>query len=97
MLHDIGISVADRHRFGADPDPNFHVDANPDPADWHENDADPHADHIQSLHILENKKTFLLLAVLRTRIRRIRMFLGLLDPDPLVRCTDPDPSIIKLK
>ncbi len=24
-----------------------------------------------------------------------RMFLGLLDPDPLVRCTDPDPSIIK--
>ncbi len=30
---------------------------------------------------------------------RIRMFLGLLDPDPdpLVRCTDPDPSIIKQK
>jgi hypothetical protein len=23
------------------------------------------------------------------------MFLGLLDPDPLVTCTDPDPSIIK--
>ncbi len=37
--------------------------------------------------------------VLRIRIRRIRMFLGLLDPDPdpLVRCTDPDPSIIKQK
>jgi hypothetical protein len=33
------------------------------------------------------------------RIRRIRTFLGLLDPDPdpLVRCTDPDPSIIKQK
>ncbi len=29
------------------------------------------------------------------RIRRIRMFLGLPDPDPLVRDTDPDPSIIK--
>jgi hypothetical protein len=30
-------------------------------------------------------------------IRRIRMFLGLLDPDPLVRCTDldADPPIIK--
>ncbi len=29
----------------ADPDPNFHVDANPDPAlDWHQNNADPHAD-----------------------------------------------------
>jgi hypothetical protein len=34
-------------------------------------------------------------------VLRIRMFLGLLDPDPLVRCTDPDPdpdpSIIKQK
>ncbi len=30
---------------------------------------------------------------------RIRMFLGLLDPDPLLSCTDPDlgPSIIKQK
>jgi hypothetical protein len=30
---------------------------------------------------------------------RIRMFLGLLDPDPVVRRTDPDPdtSIIKQK
>jgi hypothetical protein len=34
-------------------------------------------------------------AVLEIRIRRIRMFLGLLDPDPgpLVRGTDPDPSL----
>ncbi len=40
----------------------------------------------------------LLKPVLRIRIRRTRtvpMFLGLLDPDPLVRGTDPDPSIIK--
>ncbi len=46
-----------------------------------------------------------LLTVLRIRIRRIHMFLGLLDwdPDPLVRgmdpdpdpASDPDPSIIK--
>jgi hypothetical protein len=28
---------------------------------------------------------------------RIHMFLGLLDPDPLVRDLDPDPSIIKQK
>ncbi len=39
--------------------------------------------------------------VLRIRIRQIRMFLGLLDPDPdsLVRGMDPDldPSIIKQK
>jgi hypothetical protein len=35
-------------------------------------------------------------AVLRIQIRiRIHMFLGLLDPDQLVRGTDPDPSIIK--
>jgi hypothetical protein len=43
------------------------------------------------------------LAVLRIRIRRICMFLGLLDPDPLVRgmdldpAPDPDPSIAKQK
>jgi|688.fasta_scaffold1426065_1 hypothetical protein len=38
-------------------------------------------------------------AVLRIRIRRIRMFLGLLDPDLLARGMDPDPdpSIIKQK
>ena len=37
--------------------------------------------------------------VLRIRIRRIHMFLGLLDPDPdpLVRGTDLDPFIIKQK
>jgi hypothetical protein len=35
--------------------------------------------------------------MLRIRFRRIRMFLGLLDPDPdpVVRGTDPNPSIIK--
>ncbi len=39
----------------------------------------------------------LCVAVLRIRIHRIHMFLGLLDPDSLVRCLDPDPdpSIIK--
>jgi hypothetical protein len=38
-------------------------------------------------------------AVLRSRIRGILMFLGLPDtnPDPLVRDTDSDPSIIKQK
>ncbi len=30
---------------------------------------------------------------IRIRIRRIRMFLGLPDPDPLVRGTDPDPLV----
>jgi hypothetical protein len=36
-------------------------------------------------------------AVLRIRIHRIHMFLGLPDPNPLVRGVDPDPSIIMLK
>ncbi len=35
------------------------------------------------------------LAVLWIRFRRTLMFLGLLDPDLLVRGTDPDPSIMK--
>ncbi len=41
-------------------------------------------------------KTFMLHTVLRIRIH---MFLGLSDPDPLVRCMDPDPdpSIIMQK
>jgi hypothetical protein len=40
-------SVANGHRFDGDrnPDPNFHVDAYPDPdPDWYQNDANPHAD-----------------------------------------------------
>jgi hypothetical protein len=39
----------------------------------------------------------LLYAMLWIRIRRIRMFLALLDPDPLVRGLNPDPFIIKQK
>jgi hypothetical protein len=41
-------SGMDKHRFDGDtdPDPNFHCNAGPDP-DWHQNDADPHADPIQ--------------------------------------------------
>ena len=31
-------------------------------------------------------------SVLRIRIHRIHMFLGLLDPDPLVKGMDPDPD-----
>jgi hypothetical protein len=34
---------------------------------------------------------------IRIRIRRIRKFLGLLDPDPLVRGMDPDPSVTNKK
>jgi hypothetical protein len=36
-------SVEDRHRFNADPDPNVHIDAVPDP-DRNQNGFDPHAD-----------------------------------------------------
>jgi hypothetical protein len=36
--------------------------------------------------------TVSLKAVLRNRIRRIRIILGLMDPDPLMRSTDQDPA-----
>jgi hypothetical protein len=39
-----------------------------------------------------SKNAALVKAVLGIRIRRIRMFLGLLDPDPLVGGMDPDPD-----
>ena len=39
-----------------------------------------------------SKKIERLIPVLRIWIRRFRMFFGLLDPDPLVRGTDPDPE-----
>jgi hypothetical protein len=38
-------SVVDQH-------PNFHVDSDPDP-DWHQNNADPHADPTTSLTHVE--------------------------------------------
>jgi hypothetical protein len=41
------IHVVDRHRFDAAPDPTFHFDSDPD-LDWHQNNADPHADPIIS-------------------------------------------------
>jgi hypothetical protein len=38
-------SVANRRRFDADPDPNFHVAAVPDPdPNWHQNDVVPNVD-----------------------------------------------------
>ncbi len=47
-----------------------------------------------------NTAIYLLLSAMlriRIRIRRIHMFLGLPDPDQLVRDMAPDPSIIKQK
>jgi hypothetical protein len=41
--------------------------------------------------LLKIPSNFFLL--LRIRIHRIHMFLGLPDPDPLVRGMDPDPSL----
>ncbi len=61
-------------------------------------DPDPDANPDHSIFIIElhdaNKKP-----MLRIRIHRIHMFLGLLDPDPdpSVRGMNPDPSITKQK
>ncbi len=41
-------------------------------------------------------KKDLTLSVFRIRIHRIHMFLGLPDPDPLVRDMDPDPDLWKM-
>jgi hypothetical protein len=47
------------HRLDADPDPNFHVDANPDPdRDWHQNDADPFTDHNPSFNNVGKSEIF---------------------------------------
>jgi len=42
----------DRHRLDTRPDPNFYVDAVPDP-DWNQNNAYPHADPTKSLTHVE--------------------------------------------
>jgi hypothetical protein len=55
--------VVDRHRFDADPDtvPNFQVDAGPDPdPNWHQNDADPHADPTPSFTHVEKSEYLLI-------------------------------------
>ncbi len=45
--------------------------------------------------IVAQKRTSLFLESESVTIGSVPMFLGLLEPDSLVRCTDPDPSIIK--
>ncbi len=55
------------------------------------------SEFLSLLEGLNSWESSLFLAVLRIRIRihLIHMFLGLPDPDPLVRGLDPDPSIKK--
>jgi hypothetical protein len=48
-----------------------------------------------NIQLFKQQRQMINSPTLRIRIQRVRMFLGLLDPDPLVRNTDPDPSIIK--
>ncbi len=51
-LSDTKHSFLDGHRFGTDTDTNLHVLAVPDPDPYsHQNNADPHADFAQSLHV----------------------------------------------
>jgi hypothetical protein len=64
----------DRHRFDADPDPNFHFDDNPVTdtyPDWHQNDADPHADPTPRFDMLE---IFLLLLVTALPVHSVKSF-----------------------
>jgi hypothetical protein len=52
---------------------------------------------ILPLKIMDRIPFLYLKAVLVIRIRRILMFLGLPDPDPLVRGKDPDPSLFLIQ
>jgi hypothetical protein len=49
------------------------------------------------VHTLNQYGTYQAVLRIWIRIRRIRMFLSLLDPDPLVRGMDPDPSVTNKK
>jgi hypothetical protein len=55
-------SVVDWRRFHADPDPNFHIYADPD---WHQNNADPHTDPTPGFTLVgkSEKSGFFLLLV----------------------------------
>jgi hypothetical protein len=47
--------------------------------------------------IIDGNEWFAAVLRIRIRIRSIHMLSGLPDPDPLVRDTVPDPSVIKQK
>jgi hypothetical protein len=52
-------SFVDWHHFDADSDPNFHVDADPDQdPDWHQHNADPHADPTRTFTHVGNQIFF---------------------------------------
>ncbi len=60
----------DRHRLDADPDPNFHADP-----DWHQHDADPHANPTQIFtHV--GKPDFFLLLVNSLIVHNVLSFLS---------------------
>ncbi len=59
----------------------------------HDQPAEEDCHDARQVNSLETDFLIVLSTVLRIRIRLIHIFLGLLDPDPLVRCTDPDPII----
>jgi hypothetical protein len=45
-----------------DPDPNFHLEVDPDPnLDWHKHDADPHTDPTPSFTLVGKSGFFVLL------------------------------------
>jgi hypothetical protein len=57
-----------------DPDPNFHVDADPD-TDWHQNDADPPADPTPYVTCRALKYSFILRQP--CLIQRLKKYSGL--------------------
>jgi hypothetical protein len=74
----------DRHRFDAESDPKttFHFDADPDlDPDWHQNNADPHADPTPSFaHVGKLGKILLFLFTVMS-VYNVFLFLSLLLTD----------------
>jgi hypothetical protein len=52
----------------------------------------PNSSHVNPIFLIEHYLPVLGIWI-RIRICWIRMFLSLQDPDPLVRCADPDPAL----
>ena len=54
----------------------------------------PNSSHVNHIFLIEHYRYLPELEIwIRIRICRIRMFLSLQDPDPLVKCADPDPAL----
>jgi hypothetical protein len=81
------MSVVDRHRLGAGPDPSFHFDADPDP-DSHQiqNNAYPHVDLTTSFTQVEKLGNIFLLSFLVMPVHNVFHFSSVANLSLFVYC-----------